>query len=401
MIAFMLMGALMLPILLVKKPYWVYTISLIYPVVNLPLYIIFKRELGPLNSFNESLMIVSSIILLLNGNKLTKIKYTMPLYLLAILSAWGFVIGQGNISATVRILGIKFLLIPFFLALVSQTDKDFVSKLIKTLFLVQILNCLVAIIETILGVEKLRRYGLEYGTNIRNFDAHLRAPGLALTNYQLGSYSAIVLVLAYLLYTQQVVTNKMVSRIVILLSGISSVICLLLSNYRSGIIFSLITIFFCEIISRQKFANVTVYLVLGFLSILISILYNFYLLNLNSIFERKMKWIDILLNNNWIVGSGIGFSGAASLSTYAGKEAAIVTDNQYITMLIQFGIVGIICLFIIIGYLFFKGNAISKSILVAFSSMMFSVEVLDLTQFSTLALFLIFKGLSMKEKAIP
>jgi len=273
--------------------------------------------------------------------------------------------------------------------------------LIVYLLYIQILNCFAAIVETAYGISRLQELGLQYGTNIRNFESFLRAPGLALTNYELGSFSSIVLVIVYLLMTKQLDLEIDISHNLLRLSGISAIICLALSNFRSGILFCFVAIILGEVLSRRKLIRASIAVLLSSILLLIAILVNFLLLNSNSFIERLDKWSQLLSNHDWIMGGGIGLSGAASLSSYAPIGSGIVTDNQYITILLQFGIVGFCLLIGIFVFLFYKGNTISKSLIIALMVKMFFAEVWDYTVFFSICLYLIFSGTNSKRKPVP
>ena len=388
-------------LLLKKKPEIVLIFSVIYPVIRLPFFVLFDYEIGNLNISIEALGILSVLSLTLNDKFRFRLDLYFPiLFLLFASSFLGLILAYASIPTTVIFLGLKLLLLPFLVATVARFDEAVKSKLIISLLYIQIINCLAAIVETVLGVSRLQNFGLQYGTNIRNFDSYLRAPGLALTNYELGSFSSIVLVTVYLLLTDQLDIKRKISRNLQFLSGISALLCLALSNFRSGMVFSIVAIIFGELLARRKIASSSLFIILSSSFVLIAVLGNFFLLNSNSFVERQDKWTQLLSNYDWVIGSGIGFSGAASLSSYAPICSAIVTDNQFITLLLQFGLVGFCFLMAIFLYLFYKGNATSKSLIIALLVVMCFAEVWDLTVFFSICLYLIFSGIISKHKLI-
>ena len=388
-------------LLLKKKPEIVLIFSVIYPVIRLPFFVLFDYEIGNLNISIEALGILSVLSLTLNDKFRFRLDLYFPiLFLLFASSFLGLILAHASIPTTVIFLGLKLLLLPFLVATVARFDEAVKSKLIISLLYIQIINCLAAIVETVLGVSRLQNFGLQYGTNIRNFDSYLRVPGLALTNYELGSFSSIVLVTVYLLLTDQLDIKRKISRYLQFLSGISALLCLALSNFRSGMVFSIVAIIFGELLARRKIASSSLFIILSSSFVLIAVLGNFFLLNSNSFVERQDKWTQLLSNYDWVIGSGIGFSGAASLSSYAPIGSAIVTDNQFITLLLQFGLVGFCFLMAIFLYLFYKGNATSKSLIIALLVVMCFAEVWDLTVFFSICLYLIFSGIISKHKLI-
>lgn len=384
-----------------KKPETVFILTLIYPVMRLPFFIIFDYEIGFLNIVIEVLCVVSVLSLTLNSEKRFGSDLLFPVFTLLITSIFlGLFLGNDVIPITQALLGVKLLLLPFLIATVARFDEAVKSKLIVSLLYIQIVNCFVAIVETVYGISGLQELGFQYGTNIRNFESFLRAPGLALTNYELGSFSSVVLVIVYLLLTNQLVLGSTKSYKFYFLSGISALTCLALSNFRSGILFSFVAIMLVELFARRKLITVSLYVILSSISILTAIMANFFLLNSQSFVERQDKWSQLLSNYDWIIGSGIGFSGAASLSSYAAMGSAIVTDNQYISVLLQLGLVGFLFLMTIFIYLFFKGDGISKSLVLALMVEMVFAEMWDFTVFFSICLYLIFSGMISKRKLL-
>jgi len=388
-------------LLLKKKPQFILIFTVIYPLIRLPFFILFDYEIGNLNISIEALGILAVLSLTLSNEIRIRFDLYFPIFILLVTSSLlGLILAYATIPTTVIFLGLKLLLLPFLVASVARFDEVLKSKLIISILYIQILNCLAAIVETVLGVSRLQNFGLQYGTNIRNFDSYLRAPGLSLTNYELGSFSSITLVIVYLLLTDQLNMIKKISRKLQFFSGISSLLCLALSNFRSGMVFSIVAIIFIELLARRKITSSSLFIILGTIFVLIAILGNFFLLDSNSFIERQDRWSELLSNYDWVIGSGIGFSGAASLSSYAPIGSAIITDNQFITLLLQFGLAGFFFLMAIFFYLFYKGNAISKSLIIALMIMMCFGEVWDLTVFFSICLYLIFNGIISKHKLI-
>ena len=387
---------------LAKNPARILIYSFVYPVVSLPIYVLFGYELGVLNISLEILSIVALVFLFAKDNSGTNINGYLTIFImLSLLSVYGFLQSISSIPLTVAFLGIKMLFFPFILALVASFDGEFRSRLVSSLFYVQIINSIAVVAETTLGIDRLESLGLEYGTNLRNFDSYLRAPGLALTNYILGSFSASILFLAYLVLTHQFVLNKGISKRLCVLSGIGSIICLVLSNFRSGILFSVLAILLCEIISRRKFLGASLALSLGTVVFLLAILSEFFLLDSNSFGARQTKWADLLSSYDWKMGSGIGFTGAASRSSFAPVGSLVVTDNQFVSMLLQFGLFGLLCSVFILLYLFAKGSPVSKSLVIALAAMMLFVEAWDFTLFFSIVLYLIYDGIRVQRNQFP
>jgi hypothetical protein len=166
-------------------------------------------------------------------------------------------------------------------------------------------------------------------------------------------------------------------------------------------IFTVLAVLLCEIISRRNYIGGSIVLALGSGAVLIAILSNFFLLNSNSSIERQSKWAELLTSYNWTTGSGIGFTGAATRSSFATSGSLIVTDNQFVTALLQFGLFGFFSVIFMLVYFFAQGNSVSKSIVIALAAMMFFVEVWDLTLFFSLVLYLMFDGIRARRNLFP
>jgi hypothetical protein len=385
-----------------KRPDVVFMISFTYPVISLPFYVLFNHEIGNLNILMQTVSILSLVLLISRNRPKIEFGFFVPIYFsIFLLIGYGILKGISVTPVTIIFLGVKLLFLPFFLAMISRFPDELRTNLIRSLFIVQIANSIAAVLETILGVNSLMSLGLEYGTNLRNFDSFLRAPGLALTNYELGSFSAAILLLVYLISTQQFALNRKLSNRFCLFTGLASMTCLILSNFRSGMVFTSLAILLCEIISRRNLLGASVVLTLGSGVVLVALLSNFFLLNSNSSIERQSKWADLLSTYDWKFGSGIGFSGAATRSSFATSSNLIVTDNQFVTVLLQFGLFGLFSALFILIYFFMQGNFISKSIVIALAAMMFFVEVWDLTLFFSLVLFFMFDGIRVRRNLLP
>jgi hypothetical protein len=166
-------------------------------------------------------------------------------------------------------------------------------------------------------------------------------------------------------------------------------------------VFAILAMVMCEVISRRNFLGSSLVLILGTVALLLAVLSNFFLVNSNSSFERQAKWAELLELYDWKIGSGIGFTGAASRSSFSSVSSLIVTDNQFISMLLQFGLFGFVCLVLILLIFFVFGSSVSKSLVMALTAMMLFVEVWDSTLFFTIVLFIIFDKISSKKNQFP
>ncbi len=382
-------------LILLGKENSVFIFSLLWSSFSLPFFVISQSEIGLLSTLIEAMGLLAII----------KVSFKVvvsktELFFVSVLSILYLSIGLAMISKDqsllVILLAAKLFLLPIVFGLYGFVHTNSQVKLFSFMFILQIGNLIVASVQTILGPSRLQSLGLDYGTNVRTFDSMLRAPGLTLTNYYLGSFSAVCFALAYI---QLFTLGKQVSykyMFLIKTSIFSSLICLLLSSFRSGILFVLIFVFLTEMFLKRSFTKLTIVIALGFATIIVALSNSFFLVDSQSMLERLQRWESLFQGKNLFYGQGLGSSGAVTLSSYASSDSKVVTDNQYLSALYQTGVVGLILIIVLLLYLFAITDKCGRVFLISLSSMMFFLEVWDFTLMMSVCFIVVFNGLRLR-----
>lgn len=363
-----------------------------FPMINLPFYVLSGHELG---NVNIALEILSTIYIFYSwmkiDNRKKSRKFVTLLWATSLLALYGLLNNLSQGSLIIKLIGLKLLVLPIIFGSVFIFDSIKCLRIIKSLLYIQILNAIFVVIEFILGGNYLLKLGLEYGTNIRDFNGMPRLSGLALTNYILGSFSAVILLFVYFKITNYSECNFRIQRKLLVLTALCSFINLLGSNFRSGLLFSIIGIIALEFFTRGRVVRSFILFWLTAIVLCIAVLNNSLFINTFSLNERIEKWSHILVSFNSLTGVGIGSTGAASNSSFAMESSRVITDNQFITFLIQYGLLGGLYLALITYLLFKEANPFGKSMLIALFTSMIFVEIWDLTTAMSLIFFFYFK----------
>jgi len=373
----------------------IFMLSLLWSSFSLPFFVLAQYEIGLLNTLVEVLGLLAITKMTLKSQESKR--FLSVIWVLSILYlAIGFLMTSDSQSATIIFLSAKLFLLPLIFGLYGFIHAG-QNRLFAIMYILQILNLIVAGVETFLGSNRLQMLGLDYGTNVRNFDSILRAPGLTLTNYYLGSFSAVCFAVAYSqLFIRHTNLAKNYVRL-IKASMLSSLICLLLSSFRTGILFVLMFVLFSELFVKKNFTKVSI--LFAWLSALtiFAVSSSFFLVDSHSTTERLHRWRLLFQGKNIFYGHGLGSSGAVSSSSYASPEFKIVIDNQYLSFLYQCGIAGLCLIVILLLYLFTKTDISGKSFLVSIASVMFFLEAWDFTLMMSICFIVVFNGVSLRD----
>ena len=261
--------------------------------------------------------------------------------------------------------------------------------MISSVFILQILNFAAGVFETQFGVKRLLSFGFEYGTNIRNFDSGtLRVPGLAITNFDLGLTSGVILSLAYFIQTSRINFEKKYNRFFILIVLISSAGGIFLSYSRSGAILSATVILLGEAFERRGFLKAQTLFLTGAVVGLILMSGNF-LFSDNSSFKARLSlWEDLPKLTNPLIGQGVGTTGSATKSSFTSAEIPVVVDNYMISIYLQLGLLAIIIFGAYLSYLLVKGDSFGRALVVGLIVAMQFVELWEYSLPTSLLLFL-------------
>jgi hypothetical protein len=204
-----------------------------------------------------------------------------------------------------------------------------------------------ALYQRAVGPSALMALGLEYGTTVRSYFGELRAPGIFLTNYELGAFAGVLGALAVVWWPKLGLLGER-DRWWRLAALVSSVGCLLLSIYRTGLVVLLASlglwlIFGSGGAGRLSAVLRNVSLLAGSLGLVGVVLSGGYA-STDSLIARQAQWSSILTLIDWSpTGLGVGAVGAASVSRFA--EDPVVVDNYVISSFLQFGWLGPLALF--------------------------------------------------------
>lgn len=359
-----------------------------FPVYCLPIALITKIDLGNVNTFLQVFLLLYSVLLFINKvKKIVNLQFRL-IAIVIIISIYGFVVG--NQPLVVKVLAIKFLLLPLLMSSIYLISDRNIAKFLEAGMYVQIANGIAVVLEFILGPTTLLKLGFVYGTNIRDFTGIIRFPGLTFTNYELGMFSSIMATLMYIMFRDYKNWTLGIRKKLIYLTFISSLICLLGSSSRSGILFLILSFIIHNIVIKRRYHILALGISLGTSLVLYGINTQIFLFSAQSSTSRFELWSSLLGTRSWIYGTGLGTTGSASNSTFANAFDRTFVDNQFIGVLIQFGVFGAV---FFLAFIYFLMRAISKrdmSLVIAFLIISMFIEIYDYTIFMTIFYFYIF-----------
>ena len=263
-----------------------------------------------------------------------------------------FVILCGSLSATANIpllqtvQGARLLLVPLLCGVIGlSVSRRQMVLLMRLSTVVVVCSAAASAVENYLGVGQLVASGLDYGTTVRSFAGSLRAPGLFVTNYGLGSFAGVFGALA-LTWWPQLEPGKSGRGWRLVAAG-ASVICLLLSIYRTGILVLATAVVLLFIFDRRQGRLLRqMVLILGGAAFFVYVETAGFTSS-SSLFERFSVWGAVLAQYPLkAFGYGLGFSGSASGSRFA--ERQIVVDNYFMSLGLQFGLLAIVMVLVVV-----------------------------------------------------
>jgi hypothetical protein len=216
-------------------------------------------------------------------------------------------------------------------------------------------NFVTALWQFLSGVDAFLAVGLGYGTSVRTIDGAVRAPGLMITNSELGLFAGVVALYAIV---QIILKRSQSNRFFILTSIFLSFGCLILSTSRSGSLIVLVGLVGALLFtsnSKQSLKSVVGSNIL-FFTLLVGGFVMTGAVSNSSWAERLERWRTLASGDLSIFGSGFGSVGAATFSEYSSRPPAF-TDNIYLSVLIQFGFLGLTALIVFIWSNLRKGDS--------------------------------------------
>lgn len=260
--------------------------------------------------------------------------------ILALAAVPGTIAALVLLPASQVLSGARYLAIPVVVALLASTLTDRARRTLLILVTIEMtVSFIAAIIETAIGSDRLlEETGLDYGVTIRNIGETLRAPGTFATNYHLGSFAGVFAVVALLWWgSLRGASRDIVWRVIAVVSSIG---CLVLSTYRTGLVIVLVAVGAAILLSGRRLpAWVKIVLALGAAGVAVGFV-TAGLGSSDSFYERLAIWTGLLTDSVAPFGRGLGYSGAASGAE--GAAVQIFTDNYYISLWLQLGVSSLI-----------------------------------------------------------
>lgn len=230
--------------------------------------------------------------------------------------------------------GVRLLLLPVVAAVLGRSLRPrSLTLVLKTAICIVLASALAAAYQSSISVAELAESGFEGGTSLRTINGVLRAPGLFMTNYDLGSFAAV---LASLCVLGVGFDGKSQRDLLWRVLGLgASLGCLLLSVYRTGMVVLGLTLVLQVLFGRWR-GRARVAAIIGALGAW-AFLEGGPTADSASWTARLGLWAELLGSGRiGLVGNGVGSAGAASY--LGGVDLRVVTDNSYISLAYQLGV---------------------------------------------------------------
>ena len=308
----------------------------------------FPLLIGGTSSTLVNIGVLASVVCAVPAVLLRKKASSAVVRIAAILAAAavpGAVAAVALLPASQVLSGARYVAVPVLVAILASTLTDRARRTLLILITIEMaVSFFAAIVETAIGSDRLLALtGLDYGVTIRNIGETLRAPGTFATNYHLGSFAGIFAVVSLLWWgSLRGASRDIVWRVVAVISSIG---CLVLSTYRTGLVIVLVSVAAAILLSGRRLPGwAKIILAVGAAGVAAG----FVIAGLgstSSLYERLAIWAALLTDSVAPFGRGLGYAGAASGA--ADAAAHIFTDNYYISLWLQFGLCSVIffCIF--------------------------------------------------------
>lgn len=264
------------------------------------------------------------------------------------------VIGIQNYSIVEVLLGLKVFIFPIVIHLIFKSleynQLRLISKIFFILFSINLVFAMIEYNSTALEFLTNNSY-FHYGTNIRELNGHIRAPGLMRTNVYLGMTSAYFLLG---LITFGFSNKKLISKSTAILLAIITISLLILSISRTSLVIILVGLTTIAYRNR-KFGYKLI------LTLASTITFVLYLgiggVSTDSFFARIRVW-RLVISDAGLLGHGLGSFGSSTFSrfyssSFTGADSTMdylnFSDNNYLSLIFQFGYFPAICLLVIIA----------------------------------------------------
>lgn len=263
----------------------------------------------------------------------------VPLLTLVLLAV-GVAVARPSTPIFQTIMGIRLFVTPIICFYIALTlDVAAMRRVLRFATILIAGSFAAALIQYQLGAAYLVNAGLEYGTTVRHGFGQLRAPGLYETNYALGSFAGVLGALA-LIWWPTIEQGKRVNmwRWV---AVISSVGCLILSIYRTGMLVMGLSVVLWILTDTARRRGLRRFMVVVAGAGIAYYVHDAGYTDPKSLHQRFTVWESVLSRyapTPW--GSGIGYSGSASGSRFSRLD--ITVDNYFLNLYLQLGVAAII-----------------------------------------------------------
>ena len=256
----------------------------------------------------------------------------------------GIVVGFTSLPTEQAAQGLRSLCLPFLAAItacaLTVTDLRWIMRCLTP---VVCASAVAAVVQHAAGKVALIEFGLNAGTTVRTYEGILRASGLSLTNYHLGSFSAVFLALAAIWWFALETSFR--ERAWVVAGMLGSLICLAASVYRTGFLVVLLSIVMWLLGTRAGTAGVRIFAAVSAICA-VFLVKALGFDSTSSLDQRYTNWGRIVDRGFRFLGEGVGSAGAGSASSFALDR--LVTDNYFLHIFVQFGYVGLLLIAIVL-----------------------------------------------------
>lgn len=247
---------------------------------------------------------------------------------LPLLLLWGVAIGLARFQSFDVLNALRIFVFPLVAySLIRDLTRRQLTFLLNFIGFALLLNAGAAIWETVVGPEALMQLGLTYGTEIREIGSVLRAPGLMRGNAYLG-LTASFFFLGLVLFRSHLDLSRRLQNLFLVACSVA----MLLSTARTGLVVLAGGVLLQRLNLKSTARN---------LLLTIAMVVSFSVFGAgsgDSGIARLTVWSRALATVDF-TGGGFGSMGSTTYSDFSGTKGAF-SDNYYISLVQQFGILG-------------------------------------------------------------
>jgi hypothetical protein len=327
--------------LVIKYPELALVAVIVTEGLSLPITLL-GLNLSVLNWAVYLLLVLAAFIALTRAGRQLRFIGLVAITAVAIMVIFGYIGSAGHIPVEQELSGGRLISTPALAYIVGISGS--VRRSTRFIMIVSVavsgLSLVAGVVEQAAGVQNLLVLGLEYGTSVRTIGDEVRAPGLFMTNYSMGAFAGVVgsLVLCWKTSARSG-TQRNAIRWVSLAIAVGA---LIVSTYRNGMLVLLLSVLLWTVVPQSRRRGVRIVGALaGSVLLAVYVIYSG-LASTESLAARFTVWHDLIAGSSALFGSGIGYSGAASVSRFS--SSAIIVDNYYVSLWLQFGIIAAVVL---------------------------------------------------------